>query len=204
MQEEWKAIEGYEGLYEISNFGRVNSLHGRHKGIICCGISKWYKSVCLRNSNGIRKTHRQHQLVAKAFIPNPNNYPQVNHKDMDKQNNHVDNLEWCTCKQNNYHARLHKPQIIHGMNNYNQNIRPIPIIMMSLDGKLIAVFRNSIEAAKSTGVCSRNILQVACQDEYKPGKTRKQAGGYKWIFARKETPWNLQQLAQDLKEIATY
>ena len=109
MKEEWRDIKGYEGLYQVSNLGRVKSLirgtgnqfrfskvevilkpHLTKKGYFRLSLSK----------NNKRKSFQVHRLVAEAFIPNPNNYPQVNHKDENKTNNCVDNLEWCTNKYN--------------------------------------------------------------------------------------------------------
>lgn len=110
--EEWKPVEEFEGLYEVSNFGRVRSLNHKRanrysyyiqKGrILKSGLNKktGYWTVVL-SKNGKYFTKRVHQLVAKAFIPNPNNYPCVNHKDENKNNNKFDNLEWCTYKYNN-------------------------------------------------------------------------------------------------------
>ena len=111
MNEEWRDIEGYEGLYQVSNLGRVRSLNCRgHKG--CIGIltprldGKGYEMVALYKEGKARNT-KVHRLVAQAFIPNPNNYPQVNHKDENKINNNVSNLEWCTVLYNNcYGTRL--------------------------------------------------------------------------------------------------
>lgn len=108
MIEEWRPIYGYEGLYEVSSYGRVRSLDRYEvnnlgykrllKGkILSPGIRKdGYFVVSLRN-----KMFRVHRLVAQAFIPNPDELPQVNHKDEDKSNNNVDNLEWCDSKYNN-------------------------------------------------------------------------------------------------------
>lgn len=95
--EVWKKIEDYEGLYEVSNTGKVKDLKGNikpmyknNKGYFC--LSLYYKG----------KTYHPtvHRLVAKAFIPNLNNYAQINHKDCDKSNNNVDNLEWCNQRYN--------------------------------------------------------------------------------------------------------
>ena len=113
MNEEWRDIEGYEGLYQVSNLGRVKSLNCRgHKG--CIGIltprfdGKGYEMVALYKEGKARNT-KVHRLVAQAFIPNPNNYPQVNHKDEDKTNNCVDNLEWCDTQYNNtYGTRIER------------------------------------------------------------------------------------------------
>ena len=97
MREEWRDIKGYEGLYQISNLGRVHSYYKRD--ILEPKEDKGYLRVGLYK-NGKRKPYSIHRLVAEAFIPNPNNYPQVNHKDEDKSNNRVSNLEWCTAKYN--------------------------------------------------------------------------------------------------------
>jgi hypothetical protein len=113
MTEIWKSIQGYEGLYEVSNFGNVRSLdrviRSKHngttlrKGRILTPFyeeKKGYYQVSL-SKNGKNKKHRVHRLVASAFLENPLDYTDVNHKDEDKTNNNVDNLEWCTRKYNN-------------------------------------------------------------------------------------------------------
>ena len=106
IEEIWKPIEGYEGLYEVSSYGRVRSLDRYVK--TCYEAYKLHKGKILspaKDKNGYLKVHlccngkhniiRVHRLVCKAFIPNPDNLPEVNHKDEDKTNNSVDNLEWC-------------------------------------------------------------------------------------------------------------
>ena len=118
--EEWKSIPGYEGLYEVSSYGRVKSLeisYTRKNGIMDHkpeiilspkNNGTGYFMVCLYKN----KTHKYyliHRLVALAFLPNPDNLPCVNHKDEDKTNNKVDNLEWCDHKYNsNYNGVLKK------------------------------------------------------------------------------------------------
>ncbi|MBQ1581316.1 MAG: HNH endonuclease [Prevotella sp.] len=112
MTEEWKPVAGYEGLYEVSNLGRVKSLNYHHtgkEGLLKQNIEKTnpypYAMVCLYK-DGKCATPKVHKLVAMAFIPNPDNLPQVNHKDEDSLNNCVNNLEWCTAKYNaNYGTR---------------------------------------------------------------------------------------------------
>lgn len=114
MQEEWKPVVGFEGLYSVSNLGRVRS-EERRKINPLCGTSLvkekilalqtvyGYKKVLL-TLNGVPNHKRVHRLVAEAFIPNPENKPQVNHIDNDRGNNKVDNLEWVTNKENSLHA----------------------------------------------------------------------------------------------------
>lgn len=110
MEEIWRPIEGYEGLYEVSSYGRIRSLM---KSIIL--RPKKEPSGYLRCNlylNKNMKTVSIHRLVAQAFIPNPDNLPQVNHMDEDKTNNRVDNLEWCDSKYNNdYGTRKERVRI---------------------------------------------------------------------------------------------
>lgn len=120
MKEVWKDITEYEGVYQVSNLGRVKSLdriiinkNGRkrlRKGKILNSLmnKSGYFKVCLYKDNNIKNMYI-HQLVAKAFIPNPNNLHEVNHIDEDKSNNVVDNLEWCDRNYNiNYGTRNKK------------------------------------------------------------------------------------------------
>lgn len=112
MEELWKSISGYKGIYEISNTGRIRSLtrtiirkNGRQQTFI--GEEKiptldpttgYYKIILYKECKG--RTFYVHRLVATAFLPNPNNLPYVNHKDENKTNNHINNLEWCTPSEN--------------------------------------------------------------------------------------------------------
>lgn len=106
----WKDIEGYEGLYQVSNLGNVKSLNKRkgrilkltkdHFGYLRVNLYKDFKY----------KIHKVHRLVAQAFIENSNNYPIINHKDEDKTNNKVENLEWCDHKYNNNYGTVRKRQ----------------------------------------------------------------------------------------------
>lgn len=107
MTEEWKNIEGYEGRYKVSSFGQIYS-YISDKMLKPTIDSDGYEVVGLFLNNQ-QKKKKVHRLVAKAFIENPNNYDQVNHKDENKTNNNVDNLEWCNTRYNiNYGSRNDK------------------------------------------------------------------------------------------------
>ena len=102
MKEIWRNVVGYEGAYKISSCGNVRGF--RYKGNFKPADNGFgYLTVCL-TKNGKRKTQYVHRLVAEAFIPNPDHLPQVNHIDENKQNNKIENLEWCTAKQNTNHG----------------------------------------------------------------------------------------------------
>lgn len=105
MKEEWKNIIGFENLYQISSLGRVKSLGNgktwkKKEKIIKQVINKDNYCYIMLYKEGKRKNYKVHRLVAQAFLPNPQNLPQVNHKDENPSNNCVDNLEWCTAKYN--------------------------------------------------------------------------------------------------------
>jgi len=114
-EEVWKDVKGYEGIYKVSNFGRVKSLDREiapnnrapywRKGKICkqSKSNLGYMTVGF-TVNNVKVNKYVHRLVAEAFITNVNNYPQVNHIDCDKTNNRINNLEWCTNSQNQIHA----------------------------------------------------------------------------------------------------
>ena len=107
MPEIWKDIVGYEGLYQVSNLGNVKSLHYRNKKIHHILSPRKHHTGYLMvslTSNRKAKCFNVHRLVAIAFIPNPNDLPCVNHKDGNKHNNNVSNLEWVTHQQNTRHA----------------------------------------------------------------------------------------------------
>ena len=102
-KEEWKDIKGYEGLYQISSFGRMRSLRFNKIKILTFNSNRNYYAFKF-SINNIKEIKQIHRLVAEAFIPNPHNLPYINHKDGNKHNNNVKNLEWCTASENVKHA----------------------------------------------------------------------------------------------------
>lgn len=105
MEERWRAIRGYEGEYEVSDHGRVRSI--KSGGIILKPEIKrnGYITVCLWQKNA-KKNRLVHRLVAEAFLPNLTTFDEVNHKDENKTNNRIDNLEWCSRKYNMRYGRI--------------------------------------------------------------------------------------------------
>jgi hypothetical protein len=174
MEEIWKPIKGYEGRYEVSNLGRVKSYVVDHiNGTIRKGIKTriGYLTVTLYDTNGNIKTHPIHRLVASAFIPNPNGYPQVNHKDEDKTNNHADNLEWCTALYNvRYGTRLarHRQSMI-----CNPHLSR-KVCSVDADGN-IEHFDSIGEAERVTGNSHSNIVRAL------KGRT-KRCGKRQWFY----------------------
>lgn len=163
MQEIWKDIKSYEGLYQVSNLGNVKSNY-TNKNLKFIG--KEYKCVKLyKNKEG--NTFYIHRLVAELFIDNPDNKYQVNHKDENKYNNKVDNLEWCTHKENmNYGKKQDRESI--SKTKYN-------ILQYDLEGNFIKEWFNLREIIQNTNYKKGNIM-LCCR------KTYKQAYGYKWEY----------------------
>lgn len=168
ITEEWKPIAGYEGLYEVSNLGRVRSLKRNNtlgKTLKPLTDRDGYYQITL-SKNNVRVTKKVHRLVAIAFIENPNNYPVINHKDENKQNNCVENLEWCTVKYNtNYNGMAHR-RMIH---------RRKPLV--AIKGEEILKFESVFDASQKLGVSHSNISN--CLHGKKGHKTLK---GYTFEF----------------------
>lgn len=174
MDEIWKDVEGHEGVYMVSNLGRVMSLDYRHTGkkkiLKPIKIANGYLGVHRRNYGGKWPIHR---LVAKAFIPNPNNYPCVNHKNENKGDNRACNLEWCDHQYNNtYGNRLKKMANTrrNGVRTHTGNV-----LQYSIDGELISTYPSTIAASKATGIERSGINRCALGVHHT-------AGGYKWVY----------------------
>lgn len=177
MREVWKDIKGYEGLYQISNYGRVKSFncevncYPNAKRIIKGRIRKAPIDKDGYYRIGLSKDHKQkhyyvHRLVAEAFLPNPNNYKSINHKDENKKNNRADNLEWCTIRYNNlYNNKIDKLT----KSKYKK------VIQYDVDMQLIAVYESIKQASSETGI-KRAVIARACRGI----KTK---CGYNWRFA---------------------
>lgn len=168
--ERWKDINGYEGLYQISDYGRVKSLEKQYHNIgrnlatvtrkprilrSSCG-TKGYIVTCLTKDNK-KHTVKNHRLVAQAFILNPENLPEVNHKDENKQYIHVNNLEWCDTKYNIRYSLAKK------------------IIQYEKDGLTIIKIWDSISDIMSTLGFSGSLISRCC-------KQHKIGYGYMWQY----------------------
>lgn len=143
MKEIWKDVVGYEGLYQISNIGRIKSLNynkTKKENIMKqrCVKGKEYFSIGIMK-DGVSKEYKIHRLVAIAFIPNPDNKPQINHKDSDPKNNNVENLEWCTSAENIQHAFKYGRKTQKGEKN-NMCSHPDSIIKQMLRYKNLPMF----------------------------------------------------------------
>lgn len=195
MEEIWKDIVGYEGLYQVSNLGRVKSR----------GSDKWHKGRMLKpmfdgkgnylfvglHKNGKTKQRNIHRLVAEAFIINPNNLPCVNHINEVKTDNKVTNLEWCTVEYNSNYGNAKKNMIASRRKNNNQEainkkIKEAkkrngsfscekPVAQYTMDGTFISNYESATDAERKTGI-SRGGIQRCCIGRYS------QAKGFVWKY----------------------
>lgn len=164
-KEIWKDIKGYEGLYQISSYGNVRSLpRQKTKGGLLSKAKNGRNGYYFVNlyANGIGKRYFVHKLVAQAFIPNPKNKPQINHKNGNKLDNYATNLEWVTCKENIEHA-------------YRHQLHKTKQVIQVKDNKIVKVYRNSLFASKKTGIIQSSIW-------YCLNGRQKTAGGFEWCY----------------------
>lgn len=171
--EYWKMIPGYEGQYMVSSWGRVKSFnyfntkkehlltpHKNQNGYLSAQLCK----------KGKTKLILIHRLVALAFIPNPDNLPVINHKDENKTNNRMDNLEWCTYSHNSKHGNR-KEKVIKTMI-ANGTAKPVAQLF---NGKIIAKYSSISEAARATG-CHSGDISYVCRGFFKTHK------GFGWRY----------------------
>lgn len=183
MEEVWKDVVGYEGLYQVSNKGNVKSLNwkntGKQQNLFLKPHNKGYLQVELAK-DGKKKCFVVHRLVATAFIPNPLGLPQVNHKDENKRNNFAENLEWCNASYNvNYSLELHRDQSGKGVptrKRANTKRANQPINQFSQDGSLVKTWSDSRTIYLETGMSDWSITQC-CRGN------RHTAYGYTWQYA---------------------
>ena len=157
-----KDIEGWGGMYAVTCDGKVYSLRSERFLKPRLTQSGYYRVYLVHKKR--RKHVAVHRLVSEAFIPNPNNYPQVNHLDGDKQDNHFSNLEWCTSKENIHHG------IKMGLIDPKKGIA---VGQFTLGGKLVAEFRSLVEAGRRIHCCRHGI------SDYLNG-LKETVAGYKW------------------------
>jgi hypothetical protein len=187
--ESWKDIDGYEGLYQASNRGRIKSLR---KTITYPSGRKEVRPEAIRkliyNKNGYtyvgltknkkQTLHRVHRLIAKAFVPNPNGFPEVNHEDFNKKNNDFENLKWCDKFYQNQHAatkpnRKWQRHRVGMTGKLNPKSKPVVQI---LSGNIVNRFESACMAAEKLGL-QQSKISACCL-----GK-RHMHGGYSWRFA---------------------
>lgn len=179
----WKDIKNYEGLYQVSNLGRVKSVKRdvvSKKGQIM-RIEEKIKTlsnngkgylVATLYKNGKSDRLYVHRLVCDAFIPNVNNHPCVNHKDENRQNNNVENLEWCTYSYNNTYNDIRKRIL----QTYNKNAKnKKKVFQFTLDGEFIKEYSGCRVAERTTGLKS---IHHCLSGRYK------QSGGYLWSYSK--------------------
>lgn len=161
----WKDIPGYEGLYQASTFGRIKSLNYKRsgkEGILKPSLHKLgYLKVFLTKT----KCYLVHRLVALTFISNPNNYPQINHKNGVKTENILENLEWCSAQFN----------VKHRFDTLGHLGSSIPILQYSKDGEFIRECKSAIEVEKIFNI-NHSHITACCKCK------RKTAGGYIWKY----------------------
>ena len=170
-KEIWKDIPNYEGHYQASNLGRIRSIKKETKILKEINRNDGYKYVNL-SKNGKSKPIKVHKIIAKTFLSNPQNFPVINHKDGNKINNSIDNLEFCTQSHNlkeAYKLGLKKPNKI--------NIRKRKkVLQKDKSGKIIKIWDSIKEASIKLNIKDSNISQV-CKNK------RNYAGNYIWEYA---------------------
>ena len=161
-EEIWCPIKGYEGQYQVSDKGRVRSIKFGKERILKPGSDKdGYLQVCLYK-NGEQKECKVHRIVAQTFTPNPDNLPEVNHKDEDKINNKVSNLEWCDRKYNqNYGTRNQRM----AEKNTNGKLSK-PVLQYTKSGEYVREWKSASDVQRNLGYF-QNYISSCCTGKYK-------------------------------------
>ncbi len=175
IMEIWKDIEDYEGIYQISNLGKLKSFKGSKEMILNPGIkSTGYVATTLCKQS--TKYVRIHRLVANAFIPNPENKPCINHKNGIKHDNRAENLEWCTYSENMLHAYKTGLKKHHYIGKTGKDhCASRPIIQYSMTGEKIDEHESQMNAERKTGI-RHEYISRSCR-----GKVEL-SSGYIWRF----------------------
>jgi len=188
MEEEiWRDVVGFEGLYQVSNMGSVRSCY--HVVMRSNGRKRTVYPVTLKpqksahgyfmfnlSKNGKGKTIVAHRIVAIAFIPNPENKPQVNHKDGNKKNNHVSNLEWMTSKENINHSwMMGMSYTTHAGKFGDDSYKKTAVIQSDTSGVFIEEHQSIIGACNKLGLHPSSIINC-CKGR------RPNYGGFNWEY----------------------
>lgn len=177
LYEQWKDIDGYEGLYQVSNFGRVKSMRNKSSPFLKSRIDRYgYPTVGL-TINGITKRKKLHRLIAQAFIPNTENLKEIDHIDGDRGNFNISNLRWCT-RKDNMNNIITKERM--SISKKGRKLEKCAIIKLKLSvSKKVAVFtkegveierfESATEASQKYSICDNWIRRV-CRGELKSAK----------------------------------
>ena len=166
--EVWKDIDGFEGLYQVSNFGNVRGM--KRKINLHPETDRGYNRVCL-SKNGKLKHYFLHRLVAFAFVSNPFGYTEINHKDENPQNNAAENLEWCCHKYNmNFGTRTKRASA-------SRTGKGRVICQYSLSGKFIKQWSAAMEVQRTLNINHSHVIR--CCRGFRPT-----AGGFRWEYKK--------------------
>lgn len=195
-EEQWKPIDGFNGRYYISNRGRVYSCLS-NRVLKNIKNDNGYFSIELSDQNHKSKRFLIHRLVGIAFLDNPNGLPCINHKDEDRGNNCIENLEWCSHKYNSNYGTCIERRVKNtdyskpfykklAVENSMKN--RVKVAQYSLDGELIATYESGADASRKTGINHSHIMECCANKRYKT------VGGFVWKYAERSDDLLVSQL----------